>query len=325
MVGMFRATMPVREPNAARIIEGNLMSNRLQSILIAGGSGFVGSALTESLGSQGYLVKHLTRSTPRSDRDVQWNPASGEIDRQSVEDADIVINLAGASIAGGWWTEKRKQMILKSRVDSTSTLAEAIASAERKPERFISGSAVGYYGDRPGELLDESSTAGEMFLSEVCQQWEHEAVPAREAGVRVVHPRFGVVLSGSGGMLPLISLPFKFALGGKIGGDQHMAWIDLHDLVRIFHHIIENDDIAGPINAVAPQSTTNAEFTNAMGEALNRPTVIPVPRAIAAFAGGQLARELLLPDQNVKPKVLQDSSFEFERPTISDSLQAAFR
>ena len=295
------------------------------NVLISGGTGFVGSALTDSLETQGYRVKHLTRSTPKSDRGIQWDPAHGDIDQQGIDNADIIINLAGASIAGGWWTEKRKQVILDSRIDSTTTLANAISRAQNKPSLFISTSAVGYYGDRPGEVLDESSGTGNMFMSQVCAQWEQAADPAREAGVRVVHPRFGVVMSGSGGMLPLIRLPFKFGLGGKIGGDQHMAWIALHDLIRVVDFIIENDHLHGPINAAAPESTTNAEFTNAMGSALNRPTIIPVPRAAAAFVGGQLARELLLPDQNVKPAVLKEAGFVFERPTIEGTLQAAFK
>ncbi len=325
MVGTFYAFSVWKEPGFTQAIKGNHMTSRNQHVLMSGGTGFIGTALTESLESHGYSVTQLTRSSPKNDREAQWNPSSGEIDQQHVDSADIVINLAGSSIAGGWWTEKRKQGLLRSRVDATSTLAKAIAQSTSKPDVFISGSAVGYYGDRPGEVLDESSSSGEMFLSEVCRQWEKEADPAREAGVRVVHPRLGVVLSGSGGMLPLISLPFKFALGGRIGGDQHMAWIDLEDLISIFHYLIENEQLTGPVNAVAPESTTNAEFTKAMGNALNRPTVIPVPGAIARVAGGQLAQELLLPDQNVKPKVLHGSGFEFARPSIKDSLNAAFK
>lgn len=292
-----------------------------RNILMTGGTGFVGSALTTSLESGGYRVTHLVRSDPADSQQVQWDPAIGDIDPHVIEGADIVINLAGASIAGGWWTEKRKRQILQSRVQVTSTLANAIASAANKPKLLISTSAVGYYGDRPGELLDEASAPGKMFLSDVCTQWESAADPVRQAGVRVVHPRFGVVLSGSGGMLPLISLPFKFFLGGKIGGDQHMAWIDLHDLIRVFHHLIDHEDIEGPVNAVAPDPTTNAMFTKAMGEALNRPTLIPVPAGIAGVVGGQLARELLLADQNVAPARLLESGFTFDRPTIGESLK----
>lgn len=295
-----------------------------QTVLISGGTGFIGSALTKSLGSRGFRVKQLVRSVPKSDDQVQWNPAAGQVDPQAIDEADIIVNLAGASIAGGWWTENRKKQILQSRLDVTSTMARAIVESSNKPSLLISTSAVGYYGDRPGETLDESSDPGNLFLSDVCVQWEHAADPVREAGVRVVHPRFGVVLSGSGGMLPLISKPFKFALGGKIGGDQHMAWIDLHDLLGIFDHIIDHDEIEGPLNAVAPEATTNADFTDAMGDALNRPTVIPVPKVIAGLAGGQLARELLLPDQRVVPKVLRDSDFGFRFPSIQQSLDHAF-
>lgn len=294
-------------------------------VLISGGTGFIGTALTTSLESQGYDVAHLVRTTPESGRQIQWDPAKGQIPDEAVEQADIVINLAGASIAGGWWTENRKRLIKKSRTDSTSTLVSAIANASSKPSLFISGSAVGYYGNRPGESLSETSDPGNMFMSDVCLEWERAADPARAAGVRTVHPRLGIVLSGAGGMLPLISIPFNLALGGKIGGDQHMAWIDLYDLLRIYDHIIADESLQGPVNAVAPESITNAEFTRAMGKALNRPAVIPVPKAVASFVGRQLIDELLLADQNVMPEVLHQSGFTFERPHISDSLNAAFR
>lgn len=294
-------------------------------VLISGGTGFIGTALTRSLESQGYEVRHLVRSAPSSDRQIQWDPASGHMPGDAVEHVHIVINLAGASIAGGWWTEKRKLLIKQSRTDSTSTLASAIANASNKPSLFISGSAVGYYGDRPGEALFETSDPGNVFMSEVCVDWEKAADPAREAGVRTVHPRLGIVFSGAGGMLPLISIPFKLALGGRIGGDQHMAWIDLHDLLRIYDHIIATESLHGPVNAVAPESTTNAEFTRAMGQALNRPAIIPVPKPVASFVGRQLVDELLLADQNVVPEILHQSGFTFDRPQISDSLNAAFR
>lgn len=294
------------------------------TVLIAGGSGFVGTALTQELKTRNYNVFQLVRSTPENLNQIQWNPAEGEIDSAAIESADIVVNLAGASIAGGWWTENRKKLILQSRLDVTHTLSRAIHSASKKPQVFVSTSAVGFYGDRPDEVLDESSSAGDDFLSSVCLQWEAAADLAREAGVRVVHPRLGVVMSGTGGMLPLISIPFKFGVGGRIGGDQHMAWIDLHDLVRVLMFVIENDQITGPVNAVAPESTTNADFTAAMGKALHRPTIIPIPKAVAGVVGGELARELLLADQNVTPVVLRDAGFKFERPTIASSLNYAF-
>lgn len=298
--------------------------NTGKHIVISGASGFVGSALIPVLREKGWQVTQLVRSAPKSGDQVQWNPESGEVDDETIASADVVINLAGASIAGGWWTEKRKQLIRKSRIDATSTLANAIARASSKPEVFINSSAIGYYGNRPGEVLTEDSPAGEGFLSDVCVEWEAAADPARDAGVRVVHPRLGVVFDGKGGMLPLIKLPFKFGIGGKIGGDQYMGWIDLHDLVRIFPFLVENEEIEGPVNAAAPNSMTNAEFTKAMGKALNRPTVIPVPKKIAAIAGGELVQDLLLADQHVKPQVLEEAGFVFERGHIDESLLHAF-
>lgn len=293
-------------------------------VLIAGGTGFVGTALARSLTSGGYSVVKLVRSTPNAPDQRQWDPARREIDQTLVEQADIIINLAGASIAGGWWTANRKDLILKSRVDSTSTLADAIEVSGRKPSLFVSGSAVGYYGDRPGTPLFETSAKGDMYLSDVCDQWEHAADPARESGVRVVHPRLGVVFGGTGGILPIIAMPFKFGVGGRIGGDQHMAWVDLDDLVRAFHHIIDHETLSGPVNIVAPVATTNAEFTKAMGSALHRPTIFPIPKGVASLAGGQLADELLLADQHVVPQTLLDSGFSFEFPDIDQSLAHVF-
>ena len=301
-----------------------MAENVSKRVVIAGASGFVGSALIPVLREKGWQVTQLVRSAPKSDDQVQWNPDSGEVDEDTVANADVVINLSGASIAGGWWTEKRKHLIRKSRIDATSTLANAIARATSKPEVFISSSAIGFYGNRPGEVLTEESPAGDGFLSDVCVEWEAAADPARNAGVRVVHPRLGVVFDGDGGMLPLIKLPFKFGVGGKIGGDQYMGWIDLHDLVRIFPFLVENEEIQGPVNAAAPNAVTNAEFTTAMGKALKRPTLIPVPKKIAALAGGELVQDLLLTDQHVKPQVLEEAGFVFERGHIDESLRHAF-
>lgn len=294
-------------------------------IVIAGASGFVGSALVPRMREQGWKVTELVRSEPRGSDQVRWDPQSGDVDTDTIASADVVINLAGVSIAGGLWTKKRKELIRNSRIDATTTLANAIAAAPSKPKVFINTSAIGFYGSRPGEILTEESSAGEGFLADVCVEWEAAADPARDAGVRVVHPRFGVVFGGSGGMLPVISLPFKFGVGGKIGGDQYMGWIDVHDLVRIFPFLIEHEGIEGPVNATAPNPVTNAEFTNAMGKALHRPTIIPVPKKIAELAGGELAQDLLLTDQRVVPQVLERAGFVFDRPRIQQSLDQAFK
>lgn len=301
-----------------------LSQSSSKRVLISGASGFVGSALIPVLKEAGWQVSQLVRSKPNNDTQVHWDPQSGEVDLDAIAAADVVINLAGASIAGGWWTAKRKHLILQSRVETTGTLADAIAKSSSKPAVFISTSAVGYYGDRPDQILTEQSDNGEGFLANVCDLWEAAAQPARDAGVRVVHPRFGLVFDGSGGMLPLIKKPFQFGIGGKIGGDQYMSWIDLSDLLRVFPFVIENEKIDGPVNAVAPEPVTNAEFTTAMGKALHRPTVIPVPKPVASTLGGELARDLLLADQRVIPTVLQDAGFAFDYGTIDKSLQHAF-
>lgn len=303
----------------------NMTTTPPRRILIAGASGFVGSALIPALEANGWDVTQLVRSEPKNAGQIQWDPGNHRIPEDALAGIDVVINLAGASIAGGWWTKARKHLIRQSRIDATKTLSDAIAKAPSKPAVFINTSAIGYYGSRPGEILTEDSASGEGFLAEVCVEWEAAAEAARDAGVRVVHPRFGLVMDGSAGMLPVIKLPFKFGLGGKIGGDQYMGWIDLHDLVRIFPFLIDHEHIDGPVNAVAPNAITNAEFTRAMGKALNRPAVIPVPKKVAATIGGELVQDLLLADQHVVPNVLLDAGFEFERPDIDQSLKHAFK
>ncbi|MCA9832376.1 MAG: TIGR01777 family oxidoreductase [Thermomicrobiales bacterium] len=293
-------------------------------VLIAGATGFVGTALTASLRAEGHIVTELVRSQQRNEHQRIWQPAEHRIEPALIDSADTVINLAGASIAGGWWTEKRKHLILQSRLDCTSTLADTMAASATPPSLFISTSAVGYYGSRPGEVITEDTSVGDDFLADVCRRWEAAANPARDIGVRVVHPRFGLVLAGSGGMLPVIKKPFQFGIGGKIGGDQYMSWIDLDDLVRAMQLIMSDAGILGPVNFVAPNPVTNAEFTRAMGTALHRPTVIPVPRVIASSLGGELVQQLLLADQRVLPQRLLDSGFQFTHPTIDETLAAAF-
>lgn len=296
-----------------------------RNVLIAGGSGFVGSALIPKLREHGFTVTQLVRSAPESADEVQWNPQTGEIPEEAVARADVVINLSGASIAGGWWTSKRKDLIRQSRIDATRRLAQAISRSPSKPRVLISASGVGYYGDQPGIVLDERAAQGKGFLPGVVEEWERAADPARDAGVRVVSLRFGVVFSGSGGMLDVIKIPFKFGLGGKIGGRQYMSWIDLHDLVRMFLFVIDHPEIEGPVNAVSPEAVTNEQFTEAMGAALNRATVIPVPISIIRRLGGGLVDELLLADQHAVPAVMEDAGFIFERASIQESLEHAFR
>jgi uncharacterized protein (TIGR01777 family) len=296
-----------------------------RNVLVAGGSGLVGAALIAQLREYGFTVTQLVRSAPASSDQVQWSPETGQVPDAAIANSDVVINLSGASIAGGWWTGKRKHLIRQSRIDATSTLAEAMARSTTKPRVLISASGVGYYGDQPGVVLDERAHRGKGFLPGVVEDWERAADPARDAGVRVASLRFGVVLSGNGGMLDVIKIPFKLGLGGRIGGNQYMSWIDLYDLVRIFLFVIEHPEIEGPVNAVSPEPVTNEQFTEALGAALNRATVIPVPASIARRLGGGLVEELLLADQHAVPAVLENAGFVFEQASIDVSLEHAFR
>lgn len=294
-------------------------------IAVTGASGLVGSRLVQRLEERGDSVYRLVRSEPASANEIHWNPTGGTIDRAALEGMDAVVHLAGASIAGGLWTEKRKRLIRSSRVDGTALLSQALASLAQPPKVLVSTSAIGYYGDGGQQVLTEGSASGTDFLAEVCRAWEGAASPARKAGIRVVHPRFGLVLDGEGGMLPLMSLPFKMGVGGEIGsGDQYMSWIMLDDLVDILLESIDNESLSGPVNAVAPHPVTNAEFTRAMGRVLRRPTFMKVPAFAAKAVGGQLVEQLILVSQRVVPAELNETGFAFRYPTIDTALQAAF-
>lgn len=294
-------------------------------VAVTGASGLVGKRLVQRLEERGDNVFRLVRSEPSSANEIHWNPSGGTIDRAALEGMDAVVHLAGASIAGGLWTEKRKRLIRSSRIDGTALLSQALASLEQPPKVLVSTSAIGYYGDGGHQVLTEASSSGNDFLAEVVRAWEAAARPAAKAGIRVVHPRFGLVLDGEGGMLPLMSLPFKLGVGGKLGsGDQYMSWIMLDDLVDIIVESIDNEALSGPVNAVAPHPVTNSEFTKAMGRALRRPTFMKVPGFAAKALGGELVEALILVSQRVVPAELNDAGFAFRYPTIDTALEAAF-
>ncbi len=294
-------------------------------IAVTGASGLVGSRLVPFLQGGGHEVISLVRRTPTNPNEVQWDPATGDIDAASLEGIDAVVHLAGVSIAGGLWTSKRKEEILRSRVDSTRLLATTLAGLQSPPSVLVSTSAVGYYGNTETHTVDESAPAGDDFLADVCVQWEAAADPARAAGIRVVHPRFGVVFAGEGGMLPLISKPFKAGVGGKLGsGSQGMPWISIEDLIGVLLVSMTDSRLSGPVNAVSPQLTTNAEFTAAMGEVLGRPTLFTVPGAVMKRVGGELAEELILVSQRVTPSRLQEIGFPFAFADLRDTLRCEF-
>lgn len=311
---------------ASEITPSTETTSRPRRVGITGASGLVGTRLATWLEERGDEVFRLVRSEPSAPNEIHWSPSGGTIDRKALEGMDAVVHLAGVSIASGLWTEKRKRAIRDSRVEGTALLAEALASLENPPKVFVSTSAVGYYGDGGTEVLTESSPSGDDFLAEVCRAWEAAASPAAEAGIRVVHPRFGLVLDGDGGILPLMSIPFKMGVGGAIGsGDQYMSWIMLDDLIDIIIETIDNEEMSGPVNAVGPNPVTNREFTEAMGKVLRRPTFMKVPAFAAKAVGGQLVEQLVLVSQRAVPQALIDAGFDFRYPTIEKALSAAFK
>ena len=294
-------------------------------IVVSGASGLVGSRLVPFLRAGGHTVHTLVRRQPASPEEIFWDPARGEIDADALEGVDAVIHLAGASIAGGLWTTKRKHLIRDSRVDSTTLLATTLARLHRKPAVFVSTSAVGFYGDGGATPLTEDAPGGEGFLADVVREWEAAARPAADAGIRVVHPRFGVVVAGDGGMVPLLRHVFRAGIGGRLGdGKQYMAWIALEDLLGILLESVANPDLEGPVNAVSPQELTNDAFTRLMGHVFRRPAIMRVPAFAMRLAAGQLADELILTSQRVIPDRLARAGFRFEYPSLESTLRHEF-
>ncbi len=295
-------------------------------ILISGSSGLVGKDLCSFLAHQGHVVHTLVRDRDLvNDKAIYWNPAKTEIDKAALEAGayDAVINLAGENIAAKRWSAKQKQLIKDSRIQSTSLLAETLANLKHKPQIFISASAIGFYGDRPHEMLHEEAmpTKGD-FLSDTCQAWESSANPAREAGIRVVHPRFGIILSPKGGAMSKLLPPFKLGAGGIIGnGKQIMSWIALDDVIYGLHYLLLNDKISGPVNFTSPNPASNLEFTKALGKVISRPTIFPLPSFAAKLVLGEMADALLLASTKAKPRALLDAGFKFSYPNLEEALK----
>ena len=291
-------------------------------ILVSGSTGLVGSALIPALVSGGHEVVRLVRSQASPpDRAIRWDPASGFVDSARLEGIEGVVHLAGESIASGRWTEAKKSRIRDSRVLGTRLLSEALARAAAPPRVMACASAIGFYGDRGDERLTEASPAGQGFLPDVCREWEAAARPAEESGIRVVSLRFGVILSRWGGALARMLTPFRLGAGGRIGsGRQHMSWIAVDDAVGAIGHAL-TQSLAGPINVVSPQPITNLEFTRALGRALSRPTILPMPALAAKLAFGEMAEALLLASARVEPARLAGSGFRFRHPELGAALR----
>lgn len=293
-------------------------------ILISGSSGLVGQAVVNSLQHRGDQVFRLLRSPAFQTRstDVVWDDATGKIDLTKIEGMDVVIHLAGDSIASGRWTSEKKERIRKSRVEPTRHLAEALNALSRPPKLLITASAIGYYGDRPKEILDEKSAPGTGFLTDVCQAWEEAARTVSKKGIRVVTLRFGVILSPDGGALAKMLLPFKLGVGGPLGdGSQYMSWIDLGDVVDIVRYAIRQENLEGVVNAVSPVPVTNKEFTKTLGRVLMRPTLLPAPRFALKLVVGEMAEALLLSSTRVMPQALLENGFRFRFPDLDTSLR----
>lgn len=294
-------------------------------ILISGASGLIGSALSSRLSADGHTVLRLVRREAKSG-EFTWDPAAGKLDPAAFDGCDAVVNLSGAGIGDKRWTDEYKSELVSSRIQPTELLASTMAALDRMPSVFLSGSAVGWYGDRGDERLDELSVPGDDFLSDLCQQWESATLLAEKAGVRTVHLRTGVVLSSTGGALKKQLPLFKLGLGGRFGrGHQWQSWISLDDEVGAIAHLL-SAEICGPVNLTAPEPVTNTEFTSTLAKVLHRPAVLPVPMfAPKMLLGGELVESLLLSSQRVLPTALQRSAYEFRHPTLEAALRATLQ
>ena len=292
-------------------------------ILISGSHGFIGSAVHRSLSQQGHSLLRLIRLTQIAKSDeVFWNLPDNYIDHSKLTNLDAVIHLAGENLFGRW-NEKKKQAIHDSRVKGTAFLAKTLAAMEHKPKVLICASAIGYYGNRGEDECIETIEAGDSFLSTVCCQWEQSARPASEAGVRVVNLRFGVVLGKEGGSLAKMLPAFKMGMGGPLGnGQQWVSWVSIVDAVRAIEFAIEHETLQGPVNVVSPHPVRNKEFAHAVGHALHRPEVVPVPKRMLKFMFGEMADETVLASTKVLPQKLQTEDFQFQHPDLNTALEA---
>jgi uncharacterized protein (TIGR01777 family) len=292
-------------------------------IAITGSHGLIGSALVESLENDGHEVVRVVRSGASGPGIARWDLDAGTIDAGALEGLDGVVHLAGEGIGEKRWTDEQKRKVLRSRTMGTALLASTLAGLQRRPPVLLSGSAIGYYGDRGDEVLVESSPPGDLFLSEVCTAWEAAAKPAGDAGIRVTYLRTGIVLAGEGGALAPLLRIFRLGLGGRLGsGRQWWSWITLRDEVAAIRFLLEHA-VAGPVNLAAPNPVTNADFAAALGRALHRPAVLPVPSfGPGLLLGRDLARELLFASQRVQPAALLSAGFRFTDDDLDAALAA---
>ncbi|NNF54725.1 MAG: TIGR01777 family protein [Acidimicrobiales bacterium] len=292
-------------------------------VAITGSSGLIGKALKAALQASGDRPISLVRRPTRGEDEIQYDPAAGTLDGASLEGIDAVVNLAGVGIGDKRWTESYRKLILNSRVDTTSLVARTVAGLESRPSAFLSGSAIGIYGDRPDTVNTEVSPAADTFLADVVTRWELATTPAVDAGIRTVFLRTGIVLAPRGGALQKMLPLFKLGLGGKFGsGRQYWSWITLEDEVRAIQYLLKDESIGGPVNLTAPNPVTNAQFAKTLGRVLARPAILPVPKfGPGLLLGRELAQALLFDSANVEPMVLNKSDFSYHHPELEVALR----
>ena len=297
-------------------------------ILLTGASGLIGKALQKSFLAKGHEMLLAGRGEPKREIEIRWSVEEGfrEEDMPRLEGLDAVIHLAGEGIAGLRWTDEKKKAIRDSRVIGTHNVVNALAALERKPKVFLSGSAMGFYGDRGDEAVTEASPPGNTFLSEVCKEWEIESRRAEDLGIRTVLLRTSIVLSKDGGALATMLTPFKFGVGGVVGtGQQWMSWISLDDVVGIVNFALENENLRGAVNVASPNPVTNEQFTKTLGEVLYRPTFLPLPEFAVNLVFGEMGDALLIDSTRVEPKRLKDAGYQFKFTDLKSALENAVK
>lgn len=296
-------------------------------VAVSGSHGFIGSALLQGLTAAGHRPRPLVRGQVGAEGGIAWDPEGGTIDAAALEGLDAVVHLAGVGIGDKRWTPEQKERIRGSRVKGTALLARTLAGLVSPPRVLVSGSAVGYYGDRGDEILTEDSSPGDDFLAEVVRAWEDATAPAADAGIRVVRLRSGIVQSPDGGVLKKQLPLFKLGLGGPLGsGRQWVSWVSMDDEIGAILHALTAEDLAGPVNATAPQPVTGAALAKALGKALHRPAVLPVPRAVLRVVlGRQMADEMVTAGQRAVPARLQASGYSFRHPEAEAAMAAMLR
>lgn len=290
-------------------------------VAVTGTSGLIGSSLVSFLSKKDITVCKILREYP-TENEISWKPENGDWDTAFTDGIDGIVHLAGENIASGRWTKEKKEKIRSSRIEGTKRLCDQILKLPTPPSVFLCASAVGFYGDRGAEILNEDSSRGDGFLPDVCIEWEGAADTISMAGIRVVNLRFSMVLSNAGGALSKMLTPFKMGMGGKIGsGKQYMSWVAIDDVTGAIYHALVTDSLRGPVNVTSPNPVTNKEFTKTFGRVLKRPTIMPMPAFGARLAFGEMANDLLLASTRVEPEKLLDAGYHFQYPELENALK----